>query len=92
MQWGNGIYNKPMDNGFSYDDVQRTMSGATVVMLNAGFVVPSLARISLAMLEATRLPIWLNVYLTRPGLERSTQLHTDKQDVLLVQTTGAARP
>ena len=43
------------------------------------------------MLEATQLPIWLNVYLTRPGLSRSTQLHTDKQDVVLVQTTGRKR-
>ena len=50
-----------------------------MVMLNAGFVVPKLARISLAMLEACQLPIWLNVYLSKPGLQRSTQLHTDKQ-------------
>eukprot|EP00965_Chrysotila_dentata_P027064 898271-Pleurochrysis_carterae.AAC.1 len=91
MQWGNGIYNKPMDAGFSFEDVSRTMSGATVVMLNAGFIVPSLAKVSLATLEATRLPIWLNVYLTRPGLASSTQLHTDKQDVLVVQTTGRKR-
>lgn len=91
MRWGDGIYNKPMDSGFSFKDVSRTMSGATVVMLNAGFIVPSLAQISLAMLEATSMPIWLNVYLTRPGLSSSTQLHTDKQDVLLVQTTGHKR-
>lgn len=31
------------------------------------------------------MPIWLNVYMTKPGLKRSTQLHTDMQDVLLVQ-------
>ena len=55
------------------------------------FLVPKLARVSLAMLEASGLPIWLNVYLSKPGLKRSTQLHTDKQDVLLVQCTGRKR-
>ena len=91
MQWGNGIYNKPMEAGFSYQDVAKTMEQATVVMLNAGFIVPALAQVSLAMLEATQLPIWTNVYLSRKGLTRSTQLHTDKQDVFLVQTTGRKR-
>ena len=46
---------------------------------------------STAMLEATRLPIWMNVYLSKPGLTTSTQLHTDTQDVLLIQTTGRKR-
>ena len=86
-----GIFNKPFDEGFTFADVDRAMDGATVVMLNAGFLVPKLARVSLAMLEASQLPIWLNVYLSKPGLTRSTQLHTDKQDVLLVQTTGRKR-
>ena len=86
-----GIYNKPMADGFSFADVDVAMDGATVVMLNAGFVVPRLARVSLAMLEASQLPIWLNVYLSKPGLTRSTQLHTDKQDVLLIQSTGRKR-
>ena len=91
VQWGEGIFNKPMEEGFSADDVDKTMDAATVVMLNAGFVVPTLAHVSLAMIDATQLPIWLNVYLSKPGLARSTQLHTDKQDVLLVQTTGRKR-
>ena len=50
-----------------------------MVLLNAGFLIPKLAAISLAMLEATRLPIWMNVYLSKPGLTTSTQLHTDTQ-------------
>ena len=86
-----GIYNKPMTPGFSFADVDAAMDAATVVMLNAGFVVPKLAAVSLAMLEASQLPIWLNVYLSKAGLERSTQLHTDLQDVLLVQCTGRKR-
>lgn len=86
-----GIYNKPFAEGFTFADVDSAMDGATVVMLNAGFLVPKLARVSLAMLEASSLPIWLNVYLSKPGLARSTQLHTDKQDVLLVQSTGRKR-
>ena len=55
------------------------------------FCIPKLAAVSLAMLEATRLPIWMNVYLSKPGLATSTQLHTDTQDVLLVQSTGRKR-
>ena len=86
-----GIYNSPMAEGFGYEAVAAAMEGATVVLLNAGFLIPKLAAVSLAMLEATLLPIWLNVYLSRPGLARSTQLHTDLQDVLLVQCSGRKR-
>lgn len=86
-----GIYNAPMDEGFTFSSVEEAMESATVVLLNAGFLIPKLAVVSLAMLEATLLPIWLNVYLSRPGLTRSTQLHTDKQDVLLVQCSGRKR-
>eukprot|EP00966_Prymnesium_polylepis_P100566 2329395-Prymnesium_polylepis.1 len=81
VRFEGGIYNKPLPDGFTYADVASAMEGATVVMLNAGFLVPKLAAVSLAMVEASRLPVWLNVYLSRPGLQQSTQLHTDKQDV-----------
>jgi hypothetical protein len=86
-----GIYNCPMQEGFSFASVQAAMETSTVVLLNAGFLIPKLAVVSLAMLEATLLPIWLNVYLSRPGLVKSTQLHTDKQDVFLVQCSGRKR-
>ena len=86
-----GIYNRHVADGFSFADVDSAMEAATVVLLNAGFLIPKLSAISLAMVEAARLPVWLNVYLSRPGLSQSTQLHTDKQDVLLVQTTGRKR-
>ena len=91
VEYQGGIYNKPMAEGFAFADVDEAMATATVVMLNAGFLAPKLAEVSLAMLEATDLPIWLNVYVSRPGLARSTQCHTDKQDVLLVQCTGRKR-
>jgi len=91
VEYQGGIYNKPFAEGFGFADVEAAMDGATVVMLNAGFLVPKLAAVSLAMLEASQLPIWLNVYLSKAGLVRSTQLHTDKQDVLLVQSTGRKR-
>ena len=91
MRHQGGVYNQPFAAGFSFADVDTRMDSATVVMLNAGFLVPKLASISLAMLEATGLPIWLNVYLSKPGLATSTQLHTDAQDVVLVQCTGRKR-
>ena len=86
-----GIYNQPFADMFTFADVDARMDNATVVLLNAGFCIPALAAVSKAMLEATQLPIWLNVYLSKRGLATSTQLHTDKQDVLLIQTTGRKR-
>ena len=91
VRYQGGIYNQPFTAGFSFSDVDARMDTATVVLLNAGFLIPKLAAISLAMLEATRLPIWMNVYLSKPGLTTSTQLHTDTQDVLLIQSTGRKR-
>ena len=86
-----GIYNKPFEPGFSMSDIEETMEEATVVLLNAGFCVPALACVAQACLDVFQMPIWLNVYMTKPGLQRSTQLHTDKQDVLLVQVRAPYR-
>lgn len=91
VDYEGGIYNKAMGPGFTFADVDAAMDTATVVMLNAGFIVPKLAVVSGAMLDAAQLPVWLNVYLSKPGLKRSTQLHTDLQDVLLVQCSGRKR-
>lgn len=91
IRYEGGIYNQPFEEGFTYADVDERMDSATVVLLNGGFCVPKLAAISRAILDATQLPIWTNVYLSKPGLATSTQLHTDKQDVLLVQSTGRKR-
>ena len=57
VEYQGGIYNKPMAEGFAFADVDEAMATATVVMLNAGFLAPKLAEVSLAMLEATDLPI-----------------------------------
>jgi len=86
-----GIYNQPFPEDFDFSQLESTMRDSTVVLLNAGFCVPEVAAVAQAALQATQLPIWLNIYLTTPGLVRSTQLHTDKQDVILVQTTGRKR-
>ena len=66
VRYQGGIYNQPFTAGFTFADVDARMDSATVVLLNAGFLIPKLAAISLAMLEATRLPIWMNVTRTRP--------------------------
>mmetsp|Transcript_8349 Transcript_8349/g.17007 ORF Transcript_8349/g.17007 Transcript_8349/m.17007 type:complete len:586 (+) Transcript_8349:78-1835(+) len=86
-----GIYNMPFVDGFGFNELSDKMADSTVVMLNAGFCIPDIAAIAQAALTALQLPIWVNVYLTTPGLARSTQLHTDKQDVLLLQTSGRKR-
>ncbi|KAG8460254.1 hypothetical protein KFE25_004502 [Diacronema lutheri] len=71
--------------------VADALSSSTVVLNSAGFFIAPLAAIALSMADAFELPVWLNMYLTRPGQLLSTQLHTDLQDVFVVQTQGRKR-
>ena len=50
VRYQGGIYNQPFTAGFTFADVDARMDEATVVLLNAGFLIPKLAAISLAML------------------------------------------
>jgi len=44
--------------------------------------------VSLLATEASNLPVCLNLYITKSGKKTSAPPHTDKQDVLVVQTQG----
>ena len=72
-------------------DVSDSLSRGTVSLNSAGFFMAPLASICGAVLEAFQLPIWLNVYITEAGRQSSAPCHTDKQDVLAVQSTGRKR-
>ena len=75
----------------SASDVEESLSRGTVSLNSAGFFMAPLATICAAMLEAFQLPIWLNVYISEPGRQSSAPCHTDKQDVIAVQSTGSKR-
>lgn len=70
------------------DDVEAALDKGTVIMNAAGAHIPKLAGPSLAMTDATALPCALNLYVTKFGKRTSAPPHTDKQDVMVVQTAG----
>lgn len=90
-----GWYMKKVGTGqgqdamMTYADVQESLKHGTVVLNSAGAYLTPLATISLATLESFQLPVGLNVYLTAPGMKVSAPPHTDKQDVLVLQTQGS---
>lgn len=71
--------------------VEAALDEGTVVFNSAGFAFAELAEACLAGLEAFDLPLGVNLYLTRPNKAQSAPPHTDRQDVLVVQTAGRKR-
>lgn len=64
---------------------------STVYANNAGMYIPSLAGLCLAAVDTLGWPVTANAYLSAPGLEVSVPAHTDRQDVVILQTTGQKR-
>jgi len=77
------------DAKLRYVDVAAGIERGTVVFNSAGAHVPKLGAICLAALRAFGLPNCLNMYLTGPSVKQSAPPHTDKQDVLVLQMSGA---
>lgn len=72
----------------TYEDVQIALEKGTVIFNAFGAHVPSLAGPCLAVTDATDTPNAVNLYVTAYGKRTSAPPHTDKQDVLVVQTNG----
>lgn len=72
----------------TFEDVQAALEKGTVIFNSAGAHIPKLAGPTLACTDATSLPNALNVYVTAPQKRTSAPPHTDKQDVVVVQTSG----
>ncbi len=72
----------------TYEDVQKALEKGTVIFNAVGAHVPSLAGPCLAVTDATDTPNAVNLYVTAYGKRTSAPPHTDKQDVLVVQTNG----
>eukprot|EP00445_Apocalathium_hangoei_P013428 CAMPEP_0203873610 /NCGR_PEP_ID=MMETSP0359-20131031/19838_1 /ASSEMBLY_ACC=CAM_ASM_000338 /TAXON_ID=268821 /ORGANISM="Scrippsiella Hangoei, Strain SHTV-5" /LENGTH=385 /DNA_ID=CAMNT_0050792311 /DNA_START=3 /DNA_END=1160 /DNA_ORIENTATION=- len=69
----------------------EVLPAATVYANNAGMYMPALAELCIAGVETFGWPITCNAYLSAPGLQVSVPPHTDRQDVLVLQTTGRKR-
>jgi Cupin superfamily protein len=72
----------------NFHEVQAALLKGTVIFNSAGAHIPKLAGPSLACTDALSFPNALNMYVTAPGMRTSAPPHTDKQDVIVVQTSG----
>eukprot|EP00536_Pseudo-nitzschia_multiseries_P012112 jgi/Psemu1/244283/estExt_Genewise1.C_4450025 len=72
----------------TYEDVQAALEKGTVIFNAFGAHVPKLAGPCLAVTDATDTPNAVNLYVTAFGKRTSAPPHTDKQDVVVVQTSG----
>ncbi|CAJ1940577.1 unnamed protein product [Cylindrotheca closterium] len=71
-----------------FEDVQQALEKGTVILNAAGAHIPKLAGLCLAATDATSTPNAMNLYVTSNGKRTSAPPHTDKQDVVVVQTSG----
>lgn len=93
MGWEITDVSQPRGDSFeearmTYEDVLQALEKATVIFNAAGAHIPKLAGPSLAATDATFLPCALNLYVTAKDKKTSAPPHTDKQDVVVVQTSG----
>jgi len=72
----------------TYDDVLAALEKGTVIFNAAGAHIPKLAGPCMAVTDAASTPNALNLYVTAAGKRTSAPPHTDKQDVIVVQSQG----
>lgn len=72
----------------TFEDIKAALEKGTVILNAAGAHIPKLAGPSLACTDATATPNAINLYVTAAGKRTSAPPHTDKQDVVVVQTSG----
>lgn len=76
------------DARMTLEEVNAALEKGTVIFNTAGSHIPKLAGASLACTDAAALPCALNMYVTAAGKRTSAPPHTDRQDVVIVQTQG----
>ena len=76
------------DARMTLDEVKASLAKGTVIFNAIGAHIPKLASPTFACCDASSLPNALNMYVTAPGLKTSAPPHTDRQDVVVVQTQG----
>jgi hypothetical protein len=91
--WQVASVSTPRGNSFQdakmlFSEVQDALTQGTVIFNSAGAHIPKLAGANLATVDAISLPCAINIYITNAGMRTSAPPHTDKQDVVVVQTCG----
>lgn len=91
--WQMGRVGTPRGTSFqdaklTWAEVEAAQARGTVVFNSFGAHEPALSQLCLGAVQALGLPANLNLYLTKAGLPLSAPPHTDKQDVLVIQTQG----
>lgn len=76
------------DARMTLEEVNAALEKGTVIFNTAGSHIPKLAGATLACTDAAALPCALNMYVTAAGKRTSAPPHTDRQDVIVVQTQG----
>ena len=76
------------DARMTLDEVKTSLTKGTVIFNAIGAHIPKLAGPTLACCDASSLPNALNMYVTAAGMKTSAPPHTDRQDVVVVQTQG----
>jgi len=76
------------DARMTMDQVKVALDKGTVIFNTAGSHIPKLAGSALACTDASSLPCASNLYVTAAGKRTSAPPHTDRQDVIIVQTQG----
>ena len=79
------------DAKMTFEQVSDALTKGTVIFNAIGAHVPKLAGSTLACTDATSLSAAVNMYVTAPNKRTSAPPHTDKQDVVVVQTQGSKR-
>eukprot|EP00978_Attheya_sp_CCMP212_P026355 scaffold86495_cov59-Attheya_sp.AAC.7 len=92
--WKSSTVSSPRGNSFeearmTLDEVNAALEKGTVIFNSAGAHIGQLAGPCLACADASGVPPCLNVYVTAPHKRTSAPPHTDKQDVVVIQTSGA---
>lgn len=72
----------------TFEEVKQALTLGTVIFNAAGAHIPRLAGPTWACTAGTLTPAALNIYITAPEQRTSAPPHTDKQDVIVVQTSG----
>jgi hypothetical protein len=70
------------------DEINASLTQGTVIFNCIGAHIPQLAGAALACTDAASLPCAVNLYVTSAGATASAPPHTDRQDVVVVQTQG----
>ena len=76
------------DARMTFEEVEDSLQKGTVIFNAIGAHIPKISGPTLACCDASSLPNALNMYVTAPGKKTSAPPHTDRQDVVVVQTQG----